>query len=239
MFPFVVCTREVEIRPQHRWSSRAGSVCAAAACASFQGVAWQRNAVRLGSCRSPLKAREGQEGRREREKKKGAGGSELTSSDSSGSKVRPPGMKEGRQSGKREKSGGYSRGNLSRDVSIYFIGREGGNVTGFIERVRRVTPTGYITSYVLNMHLKIRKCSWKAGFADTALLWVMKGILQPSRVPCVALGGFQATTLGCHQPSRTGHASPCPDVTERWAGSGAFIVTNNQAAPPCQGTDFG
>lgn len=237
MFPFVVCTREVEIRPQHHWSSRAGSVCAAAACASFQGVAWQRNAVRLGSCRSPLKAREGQEGRREREKKE-QGGSELTSSDSSGSKVRPPGMKEGRQSGKREKSRGYSRVNLSRDVSFYFIGREGGNITGFIERVRRVTPTGYITSYMLNMHLKIRKCSWKAGFAHTALLWVVKGILHRSRVPCVALGGFQATTLGCHQPSGTGHASPCPDVTERWAGSRAIIVTNNQTAPPCQGTDF-
>lgn len=237
MFPFVVCTREVEIRPQHHWSSRAGSVCAAAACASFQGVAWQRNAVRLGSCRSPLKAREGQEGRREREKKE-QGGSELTSSDSSGSKVRPPGMKEGRQSGKREKSQGYSRVNLSRDVSFYFIGREEGNITGFIERVRRVTPTGYITSYMLNMHLKIRKCLWKAGFAHTALLWVVKGILHRSHVLCVALGGFQATTLGCHQPSGTGHASPCPDVTERWAGSRAIIVTNNQTAPPCQGTDF-
>lgn len=226
MFPFVVRTTEVEIRPQHHWSSRAGSVCAAAACASFQGVAWQRNAVRLGSCRSPLKAREGQEGRREREKKE-HGGSELTSSDSSGSKARSPGLKEGRQSGKREKSWGYSRVNLSRDVSFYFIGREGGNVTGFIEHVRRVTPTGYITSYVLNMHLKIRKCLWKAEFAHTAFRWVMKGVLRRSRVPCVALGDFWATELGCHQPSRTGHASPCTDVTEHWAGSESIIVTNN------------
>jgi len=71
MFPFVTNTTEVEIRPQHHWSRRAGSVCAAAACASFQGVAWQRNAVRLGSCRSPLKPMDSQERRRER--KKGVG----------------------------------------------------------------------------------------------------------------------------------------------------------------------
>lgn len=69
MFPFVSNTREVEIRPQHHWSRRAGSVCAAAACASFQGVARQRNAVRLSNCRSPLKPtggqRDGEKGRKE------------------------------------------------------------------------------------------------------------------------------------------------------------------------------
>lgn len=95
MFPFVSSTREVEIRPQHHWSRRARSVCAAAACASFQGVAWQRNAVRPSDCRSPLKPSDGQ-GRGRKEEGKEEGESELTSLEISGSKARTPRMRQGK-----------------------------------------------------------------------------------------------------------------------------------------------
>lgn len=76
MFPFVSNPGEVETRPQHHWSRRASSVCVAAACASFQVVARQRNAVRPSGCESPLTPGTAETGR---ESRQGGGGGRVSS----------------------------------------------------------------------------------------------------------------------------------------------------------------